>query len=191
MWFRMCGRLASCFLLLLTQYFPWDHPIPSDAKDSAFVKQGRLMEPTVVVACAQPCRGLLLAILSHLSSPQFLHERVFVSQEMQCTVSDLRAMISMPWFLDSVPTSFEPSITPSPTLSPHVVLSLSPQFFIKSSVEESKPSQPPCKPRRSWIKGFGRWSLKTTAKIASHQQEASQCASTDFVKDHGGWVSET
>jgi hypothetical protein len=87
-------------------------------------------------------------------------------QEKRCAVSDLRAMLSMPWFLDSVPTSLEPSITPSPTLSPHVALSLSPQFFTKSSVDESKSSQPPCKPRRSCLKGFGRWSLKMTTKVA-------------------------
>ncbi len=37
-------------------------------------------------------------------------------------MSDLRAMLSMPWFLDSVPTSLEPSITPIPTPSPHVAV---------------------------------------------------------------------
>jgi hypothetical protein len=156
--------IAVMFFVLPTRCFPGP-PLPSDAKYRAFaskdIRSSRLwssLAPSLVQVCCSPSTA-------HLSSPQFLHKRVFVSQEKRCTVSDVQAMLSIPWFLESVLTSLEPSITPSPTLSPHVMLSLSPQFFTKSSVDESKSSQPPCKPRRSCL-GFGRWSLKTTAEIA-------------------------
>jgi hypothetical protein len=92
------------FFVLLKQFFPWDHPLPSDAKQRIH-QQGlwSSLAPIFVKVCCSPSPA-------HLLPPQFLHERVFVSQEKRCTVSDLRAMLSMPWFLDSVPTSLEPSI---------------------------------------------------------------------------------
>jgi hypothetical protein len=68
------------------------------------------------------------------------------------------------------------------------VLSLSPQFFTKSSAEEKKLSKSPCKPRRICLKGFG-WAMESEddgRDSESHQQEASQCASTDFVRDQEG-----
>ncbi len=146
--------IGVMFFVLLTQYFPWDHLLPSDAKHSAFVSKdiqsSRLwssLAPSLVQVCCSPSSA-------HLSPPQFLHERVFVSQEKRCTVPYLRAM---PWFLDSV-LSVE--------VSPHsFLLSLISQFFAKSSVDESKSSQPPCKPRRSCLKGFGRWSLKMKDRL--------------------------
>ncbi len=132
----------------------------------------------MIGTCTQR-QGLLLTIFS---PPLISVASVFVLQEKQCARTDLRAMLSMPWFLGSVFMLLEPSITPSPALSPHVVLSLSPQFFTTSSLEESESSQPPCKPRRSCLKGIGRWSLEMTAKIARATGRSIKVS--DFVRDH-------
>ncbi len=102
--------IVVMFFALLMQSFPWDHPLPSDAKCNAFFSQDALpsrlwlsLAPSLVKVCCAPSTV-------HPSSPQFLNERVYVSQEKRCTVSDLRAMLSMPRFLESVLTSLKSSI---------------------------------------------------------------------------------
>jgi hypothetical protein len=92
------------FLVLLTKFLLRDHPLPSNVKYSAFVskdiRSSRLwssLAPSLVQVCCSPSTA-------HVSRPQFLHELVFVSQEKRCTLPDLRAMLSMPWFLDSKPS---------------------------------------------------------------------------------------
>ena len=51
------------FFVLLAQFFPWDHPLPSNAKCSAFVSRD-IRSSILVVVCTQSRPGLLLAIHS-------------------------------------------------------------------------------------------------------------------------------
>ncbi len=53
--------IGVMFFVLLTQYFPWDHPLPSDAKYSAFVNKDirwsrlwSLLAPSLVQVCCSP-----------------------------------------------------------------------------------------------------------------------------------------
>ncbi len=152
-----CCRCGSgCVVGWRHVLFAADSVLPSDAKYCGFIskdiRSSRLwssLAPSLVQVCCSPSSAT-----SHLFSSS---TRASLSQEKRCTLSDLRAMLSMPWFLDSVPTSLKPLL--------HNVLLLSPQFFAKSSVDESKSSQPPCKPRMSRLKGFGWWSLKMKTKL--------------------------
>ncbi len=76
------------FFVLLTQYFPWDHPLTSDARHSSFVskdiRSSRLWSLSLFQVCCS-------SSTAHLSCSDFLHERVFVSQEKRNTSFDLRA----------------------------------------------------------------------------------------------------
>ncbi len=123
--------IGVMFFVLLTQYFPWDHPLPSDVKHNAFVRKDIRSSILVVVACPQPRPGLLLAILSHISSPQFLHERVFVAGE---TMRGARST-----------SDAEHAVVPGQcahvarALNPHCAVA-EPQFITKSSVEKSASS---------------------------------------------------
>jgi len=162
--------IGIMFFVLLTQYFPWDHPLPSAAKDSAFVSKD-IRSSIVVVACTSLVQVCCSPSTAHLLSLQFLHERVFVSQQKRCTVSDLQAMLSMPWFLDVV----------------HLMISRRAPVLRQVIVGGERVITAAMQAAEELSEGL--WTVDSedgSQDCKSHHQEASKCESTDFVRDHEG-----